>query len=457
MKTNRDFYQNMTDKLELPDAEFLSSKYNISIEDDGSPKKERSPSKEQMLNEVAKNQEFAQRTERLIAALDQKNKELEKYAVLVESTSIVPGMDLEKYQALIASDEDAPDPRDHKIISLAKKVRNLSDNLRREKNAKSNSDRKNIELERKCNLLETQIDDINTMNNKNKLSKNNNTNSNNNNNNNNNDDNSMKENSKSLKREINILQKQNEDFRSNQYTLQEEIKKMKRLISKEVGDGDIMNEALNIDSGWRGRAQHIVMLKSKVRKLENELLQYKNGDNIINNNDITTNNNKSSRMNKILSNPTVDMKAESSIANMTAERTRAVESVMMENSKMEGIINNLEKKGVAQQARVKVLEKEVTEQRNSLSTMVDKADSDHQLIQALRDEIKRLQITNRKKEGIIQETKKSVNSRTINAQGKDVKDNTDINALKRLITQQNEQLDMQEGMIKELRSSKNSY
>ena len=35
-------------------------------------------------------------------------------------------MDVEKYSKIIDGDEKFPDPRDHKIVSLAKKCRNLS-------------------------------------------------------------------------------------------------------------------------------------------------------------------------------------------------------------------------------------------------------------------------------------------------------------------------------------------
>jgi hypothetical protein len=109
--------------------------------------------------EIVKNQEFARRTEKLVAALDEKNRELEKLAVVMESISPLPGMDPEKYLMLAAGGEEAPDFRDGKIVALAKKTRKLTEALRKEKSMATKLMRENESLEKKCAQLEGDVVD----------------------------------------------------------------------------------------------------------------------------------------------------------------------------------------------------------------------------------------------------------------------------------------------------------
>lgn len=46
-----------------------------------------------------------------------------------------------------------------------------------------------------------------------------------------------------------------------------------RALAKEVGGSDVeLSRALNDAGGWRGRAQQIVMLKSRVKQLESQMM-----------------------------------------------------------------------------------------------------------------------------------------------------------------------------------------
>lgn len=138
----------------IPDAKFLSEKYDVVVEGvNDSPVKDEK-SQEERLVEISRNQEFARRTEKLVAALDEKNRELEKLAVVVESITPLPGMDPEKYFILAAGGEEAPDFRDGKIVALAKKTRKLTEALRKEKALATKLMRENETLEKRCSLLE---------------------------------------------------------------------------------------------------------------------------------------------------------------------------------------------------------------------------------------------------------------------------------------------------------------
>jgi hypothetical protein len=113
----------------------------------------------------------------------------------------------------------------------------------------------------------------------------------------------------------------------------------------------------------------------------------------------------------------------------------------------------LEKKAVAQTARIGGLESEVIRQKNSLRTMVSKADSDDQLVSALKKEIERLrtqvhEMTVSAKQHSspprIVKVKNALNSANSASE-------VEVMRLTRLVKQQEQVLATQEGLIKELR------
>ena len=57
-----------------------------------------------------------------------------------------------------------------------------------------------------------------------------------------------------------------EDLRRRYERSQEELKRTQRLLQKEVGEGCDFSKLS--EEGWRGRAQQIVMLKTKLKRLE---------------------------------------------------------------------------------------------------------------------------------------------------------------------------------------------
>ncbi|CAM9981269.1 unnamed protein product, partial [Choristocarpus tenellus] len=59
-------------------------------------------------------------------------------------------------------------------------------------------------------------------------------------------------------------------LRNKLHQSQEEVKKFHRVLVKEVGEGEKLESVLK-GEGWKGRAQHIVMLKARVRQLEEQV------------------------------------------------------------------------------------------------------------------------------------------------------------------------------------------
>ena len=57
-----------------------------------------------------------------------------------------------------------------------------------------------------------------------------------------------------------------------------DIAKCMKIIKSEVGDFQNLDELRKSDTGWKGRAQTIEILKSKIQKLKNAFGENKNGD-----------------------------------------------------------------------------------------------------------------------------------------------------------------------------------
>ena len=91
-----------------------------------------------------------------------------------------------------------------------------------------------------------------------KRASNGNTNSSNHNNNNQNEESEVA----SLRKELTSTTKSLEDSRRKLTQAKEEVRNMRNLLAKELGEGTSIEEAN--EGNWRGRAQQIVMLKAKV-------------------------------------------------------------------------------------------------------------------------------------------------------------------------------------------------
>ena len=74
-----------------------------------------------------------------------------------------------------------------------------------------------------------------------------------------------------LSKELGGANKKVEDLRRKLQEAEDENKKLTRALLKEVGDGITLEEA--VDEGRKGRAQTIVMLKNKIKRLESAMAQ----------------------------------------------------------------------------------------------------------------------------------------------------------------------------------------
>lgn len=124
----------------------------------------------------------------------------------------------------------------------------------------------------------------------------------------------------------------------------------------------------------------------------------------------------------------------------------------------------LEKKNNGTKARVQVLENEMRKLRESLQVALDKSNTDDQLVDALRDEIQRLQGRLRTVEEnaniavrkVQQMNRGEVSGTLSESAAKEQQYQAEIQRLQRLNKNQSEQLDSQDVTIRQLRKKVSS-
>jgi len=425
---------------DFPDSDELAHKYGFD-----------SPQRNEYVTKMVKDANMAEWGDSLLAKLDQKNKEIERLCTLLEAVQATPGIDPNKYSKLMDdSSSGYIDPRDSKIVALAKKCRALTVSLNKERASQEKTSNYVTELEQKCSRLENELKSTpvvseisakavhssilsGSKDSKEPVDKD-------------------KENEK-MKKDLISTNKTVEELRRKNDHLNEEIRKLQYALTRELGDGATIDDAVN--GNWRGRAQQIIMLKTKVKKLESQLT---NNDSTV----ITTTTNITRRSHD------VDSKAEDELADMNSQRRQAVEAITEERFQLIEECKTLEAKNKAQKARITTLEDSTMKQKQQLKVLVDKSDTDDQLIQALSQELQQLrkqistlsaknekQISNQDQKVKMIGTSGSIKTTTTNP---DISANKmEIERLQRLCNQQASQLNVQENMIRDLRASLSNH
>lgn len=269
--------------------------------------------------------------ESLLFEVEEKNREIEKLNVLLESIAPIPGFDYEKLRKMVLmpniKHDDYIDYRDTKIVSLAKKSRNLTVQLNKERAENDSLQRQVDNLQLSCENLKQEISLL-KQGTRNKPSKGN-------------DEFDLSSKVDELNREIVHMTKLNDDFKKKNNQSADEIKLLKSILSKELGDGVNIEQAS--EANWKGRAQQIVFLKSKIRRLESQLQQ------------------ESKQVKS-----KVDIQAEKIISNMENERQIAIENITEDYEKLKVYNTELETKVSGSKARIKNLETEQLKMKQQL-------------------------------------------------------------------------------------------
>lgn len=308
----------------IPDAEMLRRKYGIQSMEETN-KESRAEEKNYGDDRVT---ELASTVEVLRSKLDEKNRKIEHLCTLLESLEPVSGIDAERIQqAMLAPQQtsgDAFDLRDSKIVSLAKKSHNLTMQLNKERGTNERLRKDLEEANRRLSNMEAELElqksraksestsskvyNRTALEERGKMEE-------------------EEEKNASIARNLKEAQRSVEELKRRVKLLSDEKKELTRKLAKEIGDGTEGAEGLEKE-GWKGRAQLIVVLRSRIKALESQL----------------GNGSTASTLGQRVD---VDARAEENLVEMTKERRQAVEALTEERLQLIDQVQSLEKKGNA--------------------------------------------------------------------------------------------------------------
>ncbi|XP_074900265.1 coiled-coil domain-containing protein 13 isoform X2 [Buteo buteo] len=174
------------------------------------------------------------------------------------------------------------------------------------------------------------------------------------------------------------------EYRNQLQSAKQELKMTQKLLANEVGE-DVNIQSLLTNSGsWRGRAQQILVLQSKVRELENQLGQNKTRTSLSEIDEellALTDPRKLSAQEKNLL----------KIRSLEKEKKETLEKLTGEHDALQKSHEEVKKKLDASKARNKVLCSEVKTLKEQIVTLLEKGKHDDELIDALLSQQKQMQ------------------------------------------------------------------
>ncbi|XP_074013175.1 coiled-coil domain-containing protein 13 isoform X2 [Numenius arquata] len=174
------------------------------------------------------------------------------------------------------------------------------------------------------------------------------------------------------------------EYRNQLQSAKQELKMTQKLLANEVGE-DVNIQSLLTNSGsWRGRAQQILVLQSKVRELENQLGQNKTRTSLSEIDEellALTDPRKLSAQEKNLL----------KIRSLEKEKKDTLEKLAGEHETLQKSHEEVKKKLDASKARNKVLCGEVKTLKGQIVTLLEKGKHDDELIDALLSQQKQMQ------------------------------------------------------------------
>ncbi|XP_026698567.1 coiled-coil domain-containing protein 13 isoform X2 [Athene cunicularia] len=174
------------------------------------------------------------------------------------------------------------------------------------------------------------------------------------------------------------------EYRNQLQFAKQELKMTQKLLANEVGE-DVNIQSLLMNSGsWRGRAQQILVLQSKVRELENQLSQNKTRTSLTETDEellAFTDPRKLSAQEKNLL----------KIRSLEKEKKETLGKLAGEYDSLQKSHEEVKKKLDASKARNKILCSEVKILKEQIITLLEKGKHDDELIDALLIQQKQMQ------------------------------------------------------------------
>jgi predicted nuclease with TOPRIM domain len=446
----------ITEEYSMPDVTSIGAKYDVHVNDKdadvGAAVELDSDTQKAVIASIGNSSGLVSQNRQLVDQITAKNKENEKLRVLLEACELPPGTSVEKFQRILVSGDDACDYRDAKIVSLAKKVRGLTVSLNKSRASSETYEVHILELQRKSEGLQRELSAVlasrqhassgrtqRVNGGAHGVSE------------------STSKTENDMRRDLSTMQKSNDELRRKLTQSTEDVKNLTSALKREVGDGISLEQA--VDGGWRGRAQQIIMLKNKIKRLEGQ--------------QGATRGTGSSQQ------PDVDTRAQEDIAGMMLDRKQAVEGIIEERAKLQEHCEQLEGKQRALRARIRTLESDCERSKQQVQVLLQKNNTDDQLIDALKKELGNVRNHSQSttmKSRMTNETAKHVVRRvgnhsvgsgntfgggSIRTGGNITEDESsetaELHRLRRLCRQQAEQLTTQDEVIKRLRASAEKF
>ncbi|CAK4082564.1 unnamed protein product [Aphanomyces euteiches] len=284
----------------------------------------------------------------LVATIKDLKRQVAELEVLLEGVEPIPGLDINSLKDVLqGADIVDHDIRDVKIVHMAKKLRQTKVTLTKERNKAAGASSRIAELEQA--LHQAQEDLLRSQRQVHKLQ--------------------LGEKPSEPKIDLSsvVPVKKFDELRVKFEAQTIELKKTQRALQREVGEDVPLAELLDGESGKRGRAQQIVMLKAKVKKLEKEL------------------------QTRAVPDTGVDAKAEMELQSLKVDKQKQLDQVTSDLNAFKEATDKLSRKYDAQKARVQVLEKEATKNKTKITLLLEKSKNDDALIDALQNELEDLQ------------------------------------------------------------------
>ncbi|RHY66256.1 hypothetical protein DYB34_001376 [Aphanomyces astaci] len=281
----------------------------------------------------------------LMATIKDYKHHVTELQLLLEAVEPIPGLDVNTLRDVLQGAEVVDhDIRDVKIVHQAKKLRQAKIALTKEKSKGAGASGRIAELERQLHDAEERHLKSERLVHKLQLGE--------------------KPEPKHTESANTVPLKKFEDLRVKYEAMATDLKKTQRALQREVGDDVPLAEILDGEGGGkRGRAQQIVMLKAKVKKLEKDM------------------------QTRTAPDTGVDAKAEVELLALKADKQRQLDHVVADLDALKDANDKLSRKYDAQKARVHTLEKDAGKHKTKLAILLDKSHNDDSLIDALQHEM----------------------------------------------------------------------
>lgn len=243
-------------------------------------------------------------------------------------------------------------------------------------------------------------------------------------------------------RQTKELQKQLDDMRHKFEILKEKNRVLEHKLIQEVGGEGPASEKMSkiMGEGWKGRAQQITLLKTKMKRLE---ANAKTGGMM----ESRGSSRSTTAQQRVAANNLrrdVDFKAQQELNEMEKMRQQGVEQLSKAYEEMKDKLERTEKRYASAKVRVGCLEQDNAKMRDGMKVFVGKASNDDKLVDMLKQEAQELR--KKLKRNQERETKMQGERETMRGEGKEVE------LLKAQLSQFKNQNSHQERIINQLRA-----